>query len=35
MLGMTDVHDLPLHTAVDHGRVVLRGEGAARTHIAT
>ena len=35
MLGMTDVHDLPLRTAVDHYLVALRVEGAAPTTIAT
>ena len=35
MLGMTDVHDLPLRTAVDHYLVALRVEGAAPTTIET
>ncbi len=35
MLGMTDVHDLPLRTAVDHCLVALRVEGAVPTTIET
>ena len=35
MLGITDVHYLPLHTAVDHFLVALHVEGAAPTTIET